>query len=80
MPNLISKRVLQKWEDLVRAALRAEEPKGSFVGEEYGLGYESSASSAAVPESLSHQTNIDSVLRVADEIHPENPQVARICE
>ncbi|CAK9232746.1 unnamed protein product [Sphagnum troendelagicum] len=81
VPNLISKRVLQKWEDLVRAALRAEEPKGSFVGEEYGLGYESSASSAAVPESLSHQTNIDSVLRVADEIHPENPQVARIlCE
>ncbi len=55
VPNLISKRVLQKWEDLVRAALGAEEPKESFVGDEYGLGYESSASSAAVPQSLSHR-------------------------
>lgn len=57
-------------------ALRNEERRAEG---EHGPSTESSASSNLVPQSLLQQTNIDLILQTADEIEPENPQVARIC-
>ncbi|KAG4132290.1 hypothetical protein ERO13_D08G023033v2 [Gossypium hirsutum] len=65
-------RAEELWERLVRAALRRERFGMGSVGHAAGgiAGY--------VPSSLNNR-DIDTILRVADEIQDEEPNVARIC-
>ncbi|CAM6094411.1 unnamed protein product [Calypogeia fissa] len=70
------KRFIRNWERLVREALRSGELKaGSRTGgrpDELG---------GVVPPSLGQASNIDIILQAAEEIQPDDPQVARIlCE
>ncbi|KAE9618583.1 putative 1,3-beta-glucan synthase [Lupinus albus] len=66
-------RVEKLWERLVRAALRKERtggdayehPVGGIVGN--------------VPAALSKNSDIDEILRVADGIQDEDPNISRIC-
>ncbi|KAJ8760129.1 hypothetical protein K2173_010985 [Erythroxylum novogranatense] len=63
------------WERLVRAALRRERIGTDGVGQPVGgiAGY--------VPSSLANNRDIDAILRAADEIQDEDPNVSRIlCE
>ncbi|CAI0450695.1 unnamed protein product [Linum tenue] len=63
------------WERLVRAALRSERTRaGAFAGAVTGI-------AGNVPSSLENNRDIDSILRAADEIEDEDPNVSRIlCE
>ncbi|XP_074556851.1 callose synthase 9-like [Curcuma longa] len=64
------------WERLVRAALRRER-LGVVVSEQQPV----SGVAGNVPSSLTNNTHIDEILRAADEIEDEDPNIARIlCE
>jgi callose synthase len=66
-------RAEELWERLVRAALRRER-----TGiDAYGRPFTSIAGN--VPSSLANNRDIDEILRAADEIQDEDPNVARIC-
>ncbi|KAG8637297.1 hypothetical protein MANES_15G103700v8 [Manihot esculenta] len=68
-------RVEDLWERLVRAALRRERTGTDALGRPVGgiAGY--------VPSSLANNRDIDAILRAADEIQDEDPNVSRIlCE
>ncbi|XP_078446407.1 callose synthase 9-like [Wolffia australiana] len=68
-------RVEANWERLVRAALRWER-LGSEGGGRYGSGI-----AGSVPSSLGNNLHIDEILRAADEIQKEDPNISRIlCE
>lgn len=66
-------RVEDLWERLVRAALRRERTGTDALGRPVGgiAGY--------VPSSLANNRDIDAILRAADEIQDEDPNVSRIC-
>lgn len=60
------------WERLVRAALRGRVASGNLYGvPEAGL-------AANVPSSLGNK-DIDDILRAADEIQDDDPNISRIC-
>lgn len=61
------------WERLVNAALRRDRT-GGVAGAQQGsiVGY--------VPSSLANNRDIDAILRAADEIQDEDPNIARICK
>lgn len=61
------------WERLVRAALKRERTGIDALGQPHGgiAGY--------VPSSLANNRDIDAILRAADEIQDEDPNVSRIC-
>ncbi|GLT76571.1 hypothetical protein SLA2020_482240 [Shorea laevis] len=68
-------RVEELWERLVRAAIRSERIGVDAFGQPVGgiAGY--------VPSSLANNRDIDDILRAADEIQDEDPNVSRIlCE
>ena len=66
-------RAEELWERLVRAALRRER-----TGiDAYGRPFTSIAGN--VPSSLANNRDIDEILRAADEIQDEDPNVSRIC-
>ncbi|KAL9458899.1 hypothetical protein AB3S75_007730 [Citrus x aurantiifolia] len=68
-------RVEDLWERLVRAALRRER-----TGKD-ALGQPVSGIAGYVPSSLANNGDIDAILRAADEIQEEDPNVSRIlCE
>ncbi|GAA0146604.1 hypothetical protein LIER_06519 [Lithospermum erythrorhizon] len=65
----------ESWERLVRAALRSRRPWTDGYGRPVG------GIAANVPTSLANNRDIDDILRAADEIQDEDPNVARIlCE
>ncbi|PHT93723.1 Callose synthase 9 [Capsicum annuum] len=65
-------RVEDLWERLVRAALR---------GHKAGAGRTAGGIAANVPSSLANNRDIDDILRAADEIQDEDPNVSRVlCE
>jgi hypothetical protein len=83
----ISKRVLNRWETLVYEAMMAEKRRqsarqGGGGGDDdgFGGGDTTTSSAAFVPQSLQQQRNIDAILRAADEVQQDDPQVARICK
>lgn len=65
-------RVEDLWERLVRAALRGRATGGDFQRRP-GAGL-----AANVPSSLGNK-DIDDILRAADEIQDDDPNVSRIC-
>ncbi|XWS71098.1 hypothetical protein CRYUN_Cryun03dG0108600 [Craigia yunnanensis] len=68
-------RAEELWERLVRAALRRERFGMGAIGQPVGgiAGY--------IPSSLANNRDIDAILRAADEIQDEDPNVSRIlCE
>jgi len=67
-------RAESSWERLVNAALRRDRTGGVAGGNQSSIvGY--------VPSSLSNNRDIDAILRAADEIQDEDPNIARIlCE
>ncbi|XP_043693425.1 callose synthase 9 [Telopea speciosissima] len=68
-------RVEDLWERLVRAALRRERTGAD------ALDQPASGIAGNVPSSLANGRNIDAILRAADEIQDEDPNVSRIlCE
>lgn len=69
-------RVSDNWERLVRATLQSEQLRNAGQGHSRT----SSGIAGAVPPSLGRETNIDAILRAADEVEEENPNVARICK
>ncbi|XP_061343058.1 callose synthase 9 [Gastrolobium bilobum] len=68
-------RVEELWERLVRAALRRERTGGDTYGRPVG------GIAGNVPSALAKNRDIDEILRVADEIQDDDPNVSRIlCE
>ncbi|XP_062017344.1 callose synthase 9-like [Rosa rugosa] len=68
-------QVEERWERLVRAVLRRER-MGPDAYEQHGTGI-----AGNVPSSLENNRDIDEILRVADEIQDEDPNISRIqCE
>ncbi|KAK9941340.1 hypothetical protein M0R45_017946 [Rubus argutus] len=68
-------RVEERWERLVRAVLRRER-MGPDAYERHGTGI-----AGNVPSSLANNRDIDEILRAADEIQDEDPNISRIlCE
>lgn len=66
-------RVIDNWDHLVREALKSEELRASSrtrTSDELG---------GVVPPSLGQASNINIILQAAEEIQPDDPQVARIC-
>lgn len=61
------------WERLVRAALRRERTGIDAYGRPAG------GIAGNVPSSLSNSRDIDPILRAADEIQDEDPNISRIC-
>ena len=61
------------WERLVRAALRRERIGNNAYGRPVG------GIAGNVPSALAQNRDIDEILRVADEIQDEDPNVSRIC-
>lgn len=59
------------WERLVRAALR---------GHRAAAGRPAGGIAANVPSSLANNRDIDDILRAADEIQDEDPNVSRVCK
>ncbi|XP_007014805.2 PREDICTED: callose synthase 9 [Theobroma cacao] len=71
--------VEELWERLVRAALRRERFGMGTIGQP--VGGIASGIAAYVPSSLANNRDIDAILRAADEIQDDDPNVARIlCE
>ncbi|WCJ32417.1 glucan synthase-like 10 [Euphorbia peplus] len=69
-------RVEELWERLVRAALRRERIGTDALGRPAAAGI-----AGYVPSSLSNNRDIDAILRAADEIQDEDPNISRIlCE
>ncbi|KAJ4980192.1 hypothetical protein NE237_010972 [Protea cynaroides] len=68
-------RIEDLWERLVRAALRRERTGADAFGQPV------SGIAGFVPSSLGNSRNIDAILRAADEIQDDDPNVSRIlCE
>ncbi|BFG33465.1 hypothetical protein CerSpe_197390 [Prunus speciosa] len=68
-------RVEERWEHLVRAVLRRER-----MGTD-AYGRHSTGIAGNVPSSLANNRDIDEILRAADEIQDEDPNISRIlCE
>ncbi|KAI4307526.1 hypothetical protein L6164_030703 [Bauhinia variegata] len=68
-------RVEELWERLVRAALRRQRTGDDAYGRHVG------GIAGNVPSSLAKNRDIDEILRVADEIQDEDPNISRIlCE
>ena len=67
-------RAEELWERLVRAALRRQRSGADAYGRVDG------GIAANVPSSLANNRDIDDILRAADEIQDQDPNVARICE
>ncbi|KAH9316295.1 hypothetical protein KI387_024922, partial [Taxus chinensis] len=68
-------RAEKNWEKLVRATLQRQQLRS------HGPGRVASGLAGAVPASLQNTANIDAILKAADEIQNEDPNVARIlCE
>lgn len=66
-------RVEDLWERLVRSVLRRER-----TGKDaYGRPIDGIAEN--IPSSLANNRDIDEILRAADEIQDEDPNVSRIC-
>lgn len=65
--------VEDSWERLVRAALRRQRIGTDAYGRPDG------GIAANVPSSLANNRDIDSILRVADEIQDEDANISRIC-
>lgn len=66
-------RVEDLWERLVRSVLRRER-----TGKDaYGRPIDGIAGN--IPSSLANNRDIDEILRAADEIQDEDPNVSRIC-
>lgn len=66
-------RVEDLWERLVRAALRRERTRVDLYGRpDTGI-------VANVPSSLANNRDIDAILRAADEIQDDDPNISRIC-
>lgn len=61
------------WERLVRAALRRERTGTDAYGRPV------TGIAGNVPSSLAQNRDIDAILRAADEIQNEDPNVSRIC-
>lgn len=66
-------RAEELWERLVRAALRRERIGDDIYGRPVG------GIAGNVPSALAKNRDIDEILRVADEIQDEDPNVSRIC-
>ena len=66
-------RAEELWERLVRAALRRER-----TGTD-AFGHPVTGIAGNVPSSLANNRDIDEILRAADEIQDEDPNVSRIC-
>lgn len=66
-------RVEALWERLVRAALRRQRTGEDIYGRPVG------GIAGNVPSALAKNRDIDEILRVADEIQDEDPNVSRIC-
>lgn len=66
-------RVEDLWERLVHAALRRER-----VGID-AFGHPGTGIAGNVPSSLANNRDIDEILRAADEIQDEDPNISRIC-
>lgn len=62
------------WERLVRATLRRERLGAGVYGQPV------SGIAGNVPSSLANNLHIDEILRAADEILEEDPNVSRICK
>lgn len=63
------------WERLVHAALRSDKAGGfDAFGQPVG------GIAGNVPSSLANNRDIDAILRAADEIQEEDPNVSRICK
>lgn len=67
-------RAEANWERLVRAALRWERGGSDAVGRP------ASGIAGYVPSSLGNNLHIDEILRAADEIQEEEPNISRICK
>jgi hypothetical protein len=67
-------RAETNWERLVRAALRRDR------GRTGAYGYPMTGIAGAVPTSLGNNVHIEEILRAADEIQDEDPNIARICK
>lgn len=61
------------WERLVRAVLRRERTGTDAYGRPV------SGIAGNVPSSLANNRDIDEILRAADEIQDEDPNISRIC-
>lgn len=66
-------RAEELWERLVRAALRRERTGAD------AFGHPVTGIAGYVPSSLANNRDIDEILRAADEIQDEDPNVSRIC-
>ena len=67
-------KVEANWERLVSAALQWERVGSNAVGRP------GSGIAGNVPSSLGNNLHIDEILRAADEIQEEDPNVSRICK
>lgn len=67
-------RVEHLWERLVHAALRSEKAGFDAFGRPVG------GIAGNVPSSLAKNRDIDAILRAADEIQDDDPNVSRICK
>lgn len=68
-------RVESNWERLVDAVLSRERRGGADA-----FGRAVSGIAGNVPSSLARSADIDAILRAADEVQEDDPNVARICE
>jgi len=66
-------RAEELWERLVRAALRRERTGDDAYGQPVG------GIAGNVPSALAKNRDIDEILRVADEIEDDDPNLSRIC-
>lgn len=67
-------RAEELWVRLVRSALRSQGRSGTDV-----YGRADGGIAANVPSSLANNRDIDDILRAADEIQDEDPNISRIC-
>lgn len=66
-------RAESNWERLVRSALQRQQRRSQTPGRI------TSGLASAVPSAL-NAANIDAILKAADELQDEDPNVARICK
>lgn len=66
-------RVEERWEHLVRAVLSRERMGADAYGRH------ATGIAGNVPSSLANNRDIDEILRAADEIQDEDPNISRIC-
>ena len=68
------RRAEANWERLIRAALRRERAGTGVQGQPV------SGIAGNVPSSLGNNLHIDEILRAADEVQDEDPNISRICK